>query len=42
MMVNQGDLLLQVEVYEYMGGYMYLEQECGDYFGKICMEEWEL
>ncbi|PQV47556.1 type VI secretion system Vgr family protein [Paraburkholderia sp. BL21I4N1] len=38
---NQGSLPSQMEVYEYTGGYTYLEQTRGDHLSKIRMEEWE-
>ncbi|WP_321890117.1 type VI secretion system Vgr family protein [Paraburkholderia bannensis] len=40
-MGNQGALPVQAEIYEYTGGYTYLEQARGDHLSKIRVEEWE-
>ncbi|WP_175692806.1 type VI secretion system Vgr family protein [Burkholderia ambifaria] len=40
-MGGQGALPDQLEVYEYTGGYTYLDQSRGDHLTKIRMEEWE-
>ncbi|WP_155627901.1 type VI secretion system Vgr family protein, partial [Burkholderia vietnamiensis] len=40
-MSGQGVLPDQLEVYEYTGGYTYLDQTRGDHLSKIRMEEWE-